>query len=121
VDDEAANRELLAQILEPAGFKVIMAASGLEGLRLARSGQPDVILLDLMMPGLSGLDVVKALRAEDATRQIPVIVLTAKDMTDTEKMQLNGHVSAMLSRGSTGAVDLLGQVRHMVALQNADK
>jgi signal transduction histidine kinase/DNA-binding response OmpR family regulator len=121
VDDEAANRELLAQILEPAGFKVIMAASGLEGLRLARSGQPDVILLDLMMPGLSGLDVVKALRAEDATRQIPVIVLTAKDMTDTEKMRLNGHVSAMLSRGSTGAVDLLGQVRHMVALQNADK
>jgi CheY-like chemotaxis protein len=73
-----------------------------------------------MMPGLTGLDVVKALRAEDATAEIPIIVLTAKEVTDTDKMQLNGHVSAMLSRGSTGAVDLLGQLRHMVALQSAD-
>jgi signal transduction histidine kinase/DNA-binding response OmpR family regulator len=120
VDDEAANRELLAAVLEPAGFKVIMAATGNEAIRLANSGQPDVILLDLMMPGVTGLDVVKALRAEDATAEIPIIVLTAKEVTDTDKMQLNGHVSAMLSRGSTGAVDLLGQLRHMVALQSAD-
>jgi signal transduction histidine kinase/DNA-binding response OmpR family regulator len=120
VDDEAANRELLAQVLEPAGFKVITAAGGLEGIQLARSCKPDVVLLDLMMPGVSGLDVVNVIRAEEATRAIPIIVLTAKEMTDTDKMQLNGHVSAMLSRGSTGAVDLLEQLRHMVASQNAD-
>jgi signal transduction histidine kinase/DNA-binding response OmpR family regulator len=121
VDDEKANRELLAGVLEPAGFKVSLAAGGLEGIQLARSGQPDLILLDLLMPDVNGFDVVKVLRAEEPTHATPIMVLTAKEMTQKDKRQLNGHVSAVLSRDSTGASDLLGQLRHLLASYAVDK
>ena len=120
VDDEAANRELLAGVLEPAGFKVIAASGGLEGIQLARSGQPDLILLDLLMPTVSGFDVVKAIRADETTNAIPIMVLTAKEMTEEDKAQLNGHVSAILSRGSTGAATLVAQLRHIFALRKIE-
>jgi signal transduction histidine kinase/CheY-like chemotaxis protein len=121
VDDEEANRELLAGVLEPAGFKVSLAAGGLEGIQLARSGQPDLILLDLLMPQVNGFDVVKVLRAEEATHATPIMVLTAKEMTQTDKRRLNGHVSAILTRDSTGASDLLGQLRHLLASYAVDE
>jgi signal transduction histidine kinase/CheY-like chemotaxis protein len=121
VDDEEANRELLAGVLEPAGFKVSLAAGGLEGIQLARSGHPDLILLDLLMPDVNGFDVVKVLRAEESTHATPIMVLTAKEMTQTDKRQLNGHVSAVLSRDSTGTSDLLGQLRHLLASYAVDK
>jgi CheY-like chemotaxis protein len=121
VDDEEANRKLLAGVLEPAGFKVSLAAGGLEGIQLARSGLPDLILLDLLMPEVNGFDVVKVLRAEKATHATPIMVLTAKEMTQTDKRRLNGHVSAILTRDSTGASDLLGQLRHLLASYAVDK
>jgi signal transduction histidine kinase/DNA-binding response OmpR family regulator len=114
VDDEAANRDLLAEVLEPAGFDVILASGGREGIRLAKSGKPDLILLDLLMPEVSGFDVVSALHAELATTAIPIMVLTSKEMTEADKLRLNGYVSAILSRASTGAADLLGQLRQIV-------
>ena len=121
VDDEAANRDLLAAVLEPAGFDVTLASGGLEGIQLATSGQPDLILLDLMMPGVTGFDVVRELRAQEATHAIPIMVLTAKQMTATDRMQLNGQVSAILSRGSTGSADLLVQLQYLVSAQSGDK
>jgi signal transduction histidine kinase/CheY-like chemotaxis protein len=114
VDDEAASRDLLAGVLEPAGFTVTRASGGLEGIELAKLGDPDIILLDLVMPDVSGFDVVKALRAEKATHSTPIVVLTGKEMTGADKRRLNGQVSAILSRDSTAAADLLGQLRHMV-------
>jgi CheY-like chemotaxis protein len=119
VDDEAANRELLAAVLEPAGFTVTLASGGLEGIQLATSGRPDLILLDLMMPDVTGFDVVEALRAEEATEAIPIMVLTAKLMTASDRLRLNGQVSAILSRGSTGSADLLLQLRYIVDAQSA--
>jgi signal transduction histidine kinase/CheY-like chemotaxis protein len=119
VDDEAANRELLAAVLEPAGFTVTLASGGLEGIQLATSGRPDLIVLDLMMPDVTGFDVVEALRAEEATEAIPIMVLTAKLMTASDRLRLNGQVSAILSRGSTGSADLLLQLRYIVDAQTA--
>jgi signal transduction histidine kinase/CheY-like chemotaxis protein len=119
VDDEAANRELLAAVLEPAGFTVTLASGGLEGIQLAMSGRPDLILLDLMMPDVTGFDVVEALRADEATETIPIMVLTAKLMTASDRLRLNGQVSAILSRGSTGSADLLLQLRYIVDAQGA--
>jgi signal transduction histidine kinase/DNA-binding response OmpR family regulator len=115
VDDEPANRQYLARVLEPEGFTVISADGGREGIQLARSGLPDLVLLDLMMPDVTGFDVVEALRADEATRGIPIMVLTAKDLTEADKRQLNGHVATVLSRRSTGAADLLGQLQHVVS------
>jgi CheY-like chemotaxis protein len=75
-------------------------------------------LLDLMMPDVTGFDVVEALRAEEATEAIPIMVLTAKLMTANDRLRLNGQVSAILSRGSTGSADLLLQLRYIVDAQS---
>jgi CheY-like chemotaxis protein/two-component sensor histidine kinase len=107
VDDEPANVEWLEGVLKPAGFSVISAGGGQEGIDLAKRERLDLVLLDLMMPRVSGFDVVEALHADEKTRSIPIMVLTAKDLTSEDKRQLNGHVAAVLSRGSTGAPDLL--------------
>jgi len=115
VDDETAQRELLAGVLESAGFAVIQAASGREAIQLAVAVKPDLVLLDLMMPDVSGLDVVRALRADATTQTTPIMILTAKELTEANKSHLNGHVSAILSRGSTGAFDLLEHLQRVVA------
>jgi signal transduction histidine kinase/DNA-binding response OmpR family regulator len=115
VDDEAANREWLKEILEPAGFKIIEAPGGAEAIKLAKSRKPDLVLLDLMMPEVSGFDVVEAMRSDEATRQIPIMVLTAKELTEADKRNLNGQVSTILKRGSTGASDVLVVLREVIA------
>jgi signal transduction histidine kinase/DNA-binding response OmpR family regulator len=114
VDDEEPNRVWLRRILEPEGFLVTVASGGQEAIDLARSNPPDLVMLDLMMPQVTGFDVVEALRAEQSTRQVPIMVLTAKTLTDSDIRQLNGHVSTILRRGSTGAADLLGLLKQVV-------
>lgn len=114
VDDERANREWLTEVLEPAGFGVISAVGGREAIELAKTRKPDLVLLDLMMPDVSGFDVVEALRSDMTTSKTPIMVLTAKDLTDADKRQLNGRVSSILQRGSTGAADLIGMLRQVV-------
>jgi CheY-like chemotaxis protein len=114
VDDETIQRELLAAVLESEGFTVIQAAGGREAIQVAIAIKPDLVLLDLMMPDVTGLDVVRALRANPDTKTTPIMILTAKDLTETDKGHLNGHVSAILGHGSTGAHDLLGHLQHVV-------
>jgi signal transduction histidine kinase/CheY-like chemotaxis protein len=118
-DDEAANRSWLARILEPAGFAVIEAAGGREAIELAQSHRPDLVLLDLMMPEVSGFDVVEALRANPATEKTPIMVLTARRLTAADKRHLNGHVSTFLSRASLGSADLVNHLRYLIEPRNA--
>lgn len=75
VDDEPMVTEVVARYLEREGFEVLVAADGEEGLRLARHQAPDLVVLDLMLPKLGGLDVCRALRSDT---RVPVIILTAK-------------------------------------------
>jgi CheY-like chemotaxis protein/anti-sigma regulatory factor (Ser/Thr protein kinase) len=111
VDDEAVNRDWLKHVLEPAGFKVILATGGREAIELARSQKPDVVLLDLLMPEVNGFDVVEALAEREGTKSIPIMVVTAKHLTKADIDQLNGRVSTIIKRGSTGAVDLVKQLQ----------
>jgi CheY-like chemotaxis protein len=111
VDDEAANRDWLKQVLEPAGFQVTLATGGQEAIDLARSRIPDVVMLDLLMPEVSGFEVVEALGGHEATRSIPIMVLTAKHLTNADLDQLHGHVSTILKRGSSGAADVVKQLQ----------
>jgi PAS domain S-box-containing protein len=115
VDDEQANLDLLEALLEPAGFGVIRAGGGQEGIDLARSQMPNLILLDLMMPDLTGFDVVEALRAEEATRSIPIMVLTAKALTEDDKRALNGQVAAIFQRNSVAGTELIAWLQGIVA------
>ncbi len=79
VEDESDIAELIAYNLEREGFKVESALSGEEGLSKARKNLPDLIILDIMLPEMNGLDVCRALRSDQATQRIPIIMLTARN------------------------------------------
>jgi len=115
VDDEPANLDLLEALLTSAGFSVLRAGSGQEGIDMATSQAPNLILLDLMMPGLTGFDVVESLRAEEVTRSIPIMVLTAKTLTEDDKRKLNGEVAAIFQRNSVAGTELTGWLRRILA------
>src|SRR5688572_22797675 len=78
IEDERDIREVLAFNLKEAGHEVLAASEAREGLRLARDRKPDLVLLDLMLPDQPGTEVCRQLKADGATRDIPVIMLTAK-------------------------------------------
>ena len=80
VEDNPMNRDMLSRRLERKGYQVLPALDGAEGLELAQSARPDVILLDMSLPVIDGWHVVQQLRRTDATRSIPVIALTAHAM-----------------------------------------
>ena len=78
VDDDPVIQKLLRVNFEMDGYTVDVAGDGEEGLKRARSGNPDLVVLDVMMPKMDGLQVAAALRADEATRSIPIIMLSAK-------------------------------------------
>ncbi len=78
VEDEPPQAEMLSYNLEKAGFRVVVAGDGEEGLLMARESTPDAIVLDWMLPGLSGVEVCRQLRGETLTRDIPILMLTAR-------------------------------------------
>src|SRR6266566_432373 len=121
VDDEAANRTLLTEALEPAGFTVLPASGGREAIEIAKSSNPDLVLLDLIMPEVTGFDVVAALRADEKTRDTPIMVLTAANLTEADMRQLNGRVSQILSRGSVATSDIVGLLKGVLAHSNGGK
>ncbi|HKW06212.1 MAG TPA: response regulator [Candidatus Dormibacteraeota bacterium] len=121
VDDEPANRMWLAKALEPAGFTVLPAAGGREAIEMARKEKPDFVLLDLMMPEVTGFDVVEALRADASTRETPIVVLTATNLTEADKRMLNGRVSEILKSGTVASSDIVGLLRRVVHRNGHDR
>lgn len=78
IEDEEDVTDLIRYHLKKSGFRVLVASDGVSGLKTATSEHPDVIILDLMLPGLNGLEVAKRLRAQDRTRSTPLLILSAK-------------------------------------------
>jgi len=78
VDDDPVIQKLLQVNFEMEGYDVVIAGDGEEGLALAREERPDLVLLDVMMPKMNGLDVAAAMRSDDVTKNIPIIMLSAK-------------------------------------------
>ena len=87
VDDEKQHRNLLTELLQD-DYRIILAKNGTQALELAHEHAPDLILLDILMPGLSGFDVIRALKSNDVTRTTPVIFITALDGVADEEMGL---------------------------------
>jgi DNA-binding NtrC family response regulator len=81
IDDSPANIDLLARVLEPQGYRVLAAASGEAGVRVAERAAPDLILLDVMMPNVDGYETCRRLKSSPATREIPVLFISARDET----------------------------------------
>jgi CheY-like chemotaxis protein len=86
VEDQEDNRDMLSRILKKRGYEVAIAVDGAEGVEKARSEAPDLILMDMSLPVMDGWEATRILKAEDDTRSIPVVALTAHAMsTDREK------------------------------------
>ena len=93
VDDSRFLRRASEQVLKKAGYEVVAAADGEEALKMARGQIPGLILLDMMLPKISGLEVLRALKQDASTKDIPVIVLTALSERNKEKLFQEGAVS----------------------------
>jgi CheY-like chemotaxis protein len=115
VDDDPGVRQLLRRMLEPAGYAVAEAANGRLALERLREVTPGVILLDLMMPEMDGFEFVAEVRRHEAWRGIPIVVITAKDLSREDNERLNGHVHAILQKGAYSRDELLTEVRELVA------
>ena len=91
VDDEERNRRLLDVLVRTEGYQTISASNGHEAIALAKSAQPDLILLDLMMPAMDGFDVTSALKNDPATSAIPIIIVSAlNDMAVRRRLLASG-------------------------------
>jgi len=111
VDDEPDTVELVADLLHGLGIEVLKAYGGNEGVAIAIERRPDAIILDLMMPGVTGFDVVRRLREDPQAHEIPILILTAKDLTADEHAALNHHVHAISRKG--GREELLGELARL--------
>lgn len=100
VDDEPDIRNILEQAISEAGYMVRTAAGGQEALRLVGQAQPDIILLDLMMPDMDGFEVLQRIRANPVTTNIPVVVLTAKILTSQDYDRLQRDANQVILKGS---------------------
>jgi GAF domain-containing protein/CheY-like chemotaxis protein len=115
VDDDAGFRQLLRRMLEPEGFTVVEAENGRVALERLADVRPSVILLDLMMPEMDGFEFVAEFRRHEAWRAIPIVVVTAKDLSHDDRERLNGHVQKILQKGTYGRDQLLAEVRELVS------
>ncbi len=98
IEDNWVNRELVTDVLESGGFRVTQAQTAEEGLRLARELLPDLILMDISLPGMDGLAATRALKADPATAHLPVIALTAHVMRGDEAIALEAGCDGYLSK-----------------------
>jgi PAS domain S-box-containing protein len=111
VEDDAATRRTFARGFAREGWTVIEADNGRVALERMAVHTPSLILLDLMMPVMDGAEFIAELRKVEAWQQIPVIVVTAKDITREERERLNGHVSDVLTKGTYSHIDLVRDIR----------
>jgi threonine synthase len=115
IEDNADARRLMRRILQSQGnFTILEAADGRAGLELITREVPDLVILDLMMPGLDGFSVLDTLRADSHTAAIPVIVSTAKELTPAEKNRLSGQIQALMQKGDFLNDEFLEEVKALI-------
>jgi CheY-like chemotaxis protein len=115
IDDDPRALDVVQVMLEADGWTVERATGGEEGVELARRVRPSVVLLDLLMPGVDGFAVVERLRADPELASIPIVVLTAKDMTAGDFDRLNGRIGALAQKGTLGAAELTDLLARVAA------
>ncbi len=111
VEDDVMTRELVREMLKKEGWTVIEAENGKVALERLQDRRPDLILLDLMMPEMDGFGFTTELRRHEEWSDIPILVMTAKDLTEEDRERLNGDVLAYLAKGACTREELLRQIR----------
>jgi len=115
VEDDEVTREMLRASLEKEEFIVAEASNGVEALQKLATLRPALILLDLMMPEMDGFQFTKEVRARAEWRDIPILVMTAKDIAAEDRALLDGQVSRILQKGACAREELLAEISHRVA------
>ncbi len=121
VDDDANNRDMLASLVAKTGCVVQEARDGREALACIANRIPDLILLDLMMPVMDGFEVVAELNRQGLTGRIPIVVLTAKDLTTDDRTQLEGKVVEIRNKVGVSRQDLLHEIKNYLKRSCQDK
>jgi threonine synthase len=115
VEDNPDATRLIRRILQAQGeYHIEEAANGIDGLRLIQETQPNLVILDLMMPGMDGFTIVDAMKHDDTLKDIPVIVVTAKELTSIEKRRLYGKIERLFQKGAFMDVDLVEDIRDVL-------
>jgi threonine synthase len=115
VDDHPEARRLISRILQSQGeYTLFEAKNGREAVELAQRELPDMMILDLMMPEMDGFSVIDALKANERTASIAIIVVTAKELTRDEKERLKGRIHSLMQKGEFLNQELLDEVRSLV-------
>ncbi len=118
VDDERRNRQLLEVMLSQEGYELVTADSGRDALDSVAAHRPDLILLDVMMPGLNGYEVAAALKVDPATRHIPIIILTALDDRNSKIHGLTAGAEEFLTK-PVNRHELCLRVRNLLRLMES--
>ena len=119
VEDDALQRELMCEWLVGEQWTVHEAGNGREALALLRANKPDVILLDLMMPEMDGFQIVAALQEEPLWRDVPVIVITARDLSAKDRERLNSGVHSVLLKNAFRPDELVERIRQLTRTKSA--
>jgi CheY-like chemotaxis protein/anti-sigma regulatory factor (Ser/Thr protein kinase) len=119
VDDDPKTRDMLRRTLQKAGWTVAEAANGCEALEALERAKPALVLLDLLMPDMDGFEVLERLNGDATWREVPVIIVTAKDLTPDDIERLNGRVAKVLQKGTYERRDLVRDIHAMIARQVA--
>ncbi len=115
VDDEPNVRRLISRILKSQGnYTLFEAIDGRSAIELITREKPDLVILDLMMPDLDGFTVISTIHAQRETRDIPIIVMTAKDLTNQEKIRLKGQIHSLMRKGNFVSEKLLAEVKSLI-------
>lgn len=119
IDDEESVRDLLTSILVEAGYDVITASNGTEGLKISTEEKVDLIILDLVMPGFNGFQVCERLRANNATKTTPILVLTGLAGTEEMEMALNAGADDFVTK-PIRMKELLARVKSLLKIKGMD-
>ena len=122
VDDSGDDALLVRRLLEGRkNYRIFLAKDGWDGLSQARQKLPDLIVTDLMMPELDGFALVEELRLDPRTKDIPIVVVSAKDITPEERKRLNGHIEALFQKGSLKPRKFVDEMIHVIEEKAGDK
>jgi len=116
VEDDPAMREMLCRMLENKDWTVAQAENGLAALESITHSQPSLIILDLKMPVMDGFEMIAELHKHEDWRKIPVVVVSAKELTSDDRARLQGHVQKILQKGDFGREELMREVQQTVKL-----